>query len=129
MPLFGDLKRSYQRAWLADRRAHYLKGAVCARCGSCSNLELDHIDPARKVSHRIWSWSKARIEAELEKCQWLCFSCHRAKTVEDFGLRPGQHGTPDTYRRGCRCGGCRNAYAQHRRAWKSARSPDLHRAL
>jgi hypothetical protein len=45
-------------------------------------LELDHVDPALKVSHRVWSWARERREAELAKCQVLCHDCHVAKTAE-----------------------------------------------
>ena len=53
----------------------------CAVCKSEKELEVDHVDPNQKVSHRIWSWTKERRGKELEKCQVLCHVCHEAKTA------------------------------------------------
>jgi hypothetical protein len=61
-------------------RSDWFAGKVCEKCGSPDNQELDHRDPATKVSHRIWTWSAGRREAELAKCRPLCRPCHRAKT-------------------------------------------------
>lgn len=73
-----DTHRAYQRAWCARRRAGFLAGRCCAQCGAADELEFYHVDPATKLSHRIWGWSLARIEAELAKCVVLCDSCHNA---------------------------------------------------
>ena len=85
-----ETQRAYQRAWRAKRRSDFFAGKVCARCGSAENLELDHIDRTTKVSHAIWSWSEARRQAELAKCQVLCAECHKDKTQADQGTRPRQ---------------------------------------
>lgn len=77
-----EQRREYQRQWVAQNRAAWLAGKTCAVCGSDQNLEVDHADPTSKLSHRVWSWSKARREAELAKCQVLCRGCHQSKTVE-----------------------------------------------
>lgn len=74
-------QRRAQAAWLKKRRASWLRdNGPCRRCGSTANLEVDHIDPAMKVHHRVWSWARDRREAELRKCQVLCHRCHKAKT-------------------------------------------------
>jgi hypothetical protein len=52
-------------------------------CGSRDHLEIDHRDPGEKLSHRIWSWSPARRDAELAKCQVLCRKHHHAKSGEE----------------------------------------------
>lgn len=75
-----DQQREYQRIWMSERRASYLRDKSCVDCGSSTDLEIDHIEPDKKVSHRIWSWSKDRIEQELEKCVTRCSSCHKVKT-------------------------------------------------
>jgi 5-methylcytosine-specific restriction endonuclease McrA len=81
MPFSDPLRRKeYVREWEAERRATWFAGKVCEECGSAANLELDHRDPATKVSHRIWTWATGRREAELAKCRPLCRPCHRAKT-------------------------------------------------
>lgn len=80
MPLTGEAKREYQRQWVAKRREDYFADKNCEECGSTERLELDHKDPKQKVTHRIWSWSRERREAELKKCQILCEGCHKEKT-------------------------------------------------
>lgn len=105
MPLYGEAKRAYGREWLRKRRAEYLSGKSC-RCGSTTSLEVHHVDPTKKVDHRIWSWSRARLEHELAKCSILCSACHLKETVKAL-LRPMTHGTNRGYNSGCRCGPCK----------------------
>lgn len=67
---------------MRKRREEYFRGKVCVTCQGSDNLELDHIDPEHKISHRIWSWTKAKREAELAKCQPMCHTCHKKKSDE-----------------------------------------------
>jgi len=76
-------QREYERAWVAERRAAWFAGKICDWCGSTEDLQLDHRDPKKKVSHRIWSWSKARRVAELAKCRPLCRPCHAKKSASE----------------------------------------------
>lgn len=78
-------QRAYQRRWYAERRAAWIaaQGGACGRCGRTCQLEVDHIDPTRKLSHRVWSWSDARRTAELANCQVLCRYCHDLKSARD----------------------------------------------
>ncbi len=76
-------------------RAEFFLDKVCVYCGSSSNLELDHIKPEDKLSHRIWGWAKERREAEQAKCQVLCIQCHKVKTKVDCANMPH-------YKRGCK---------------------------
>ncbi len=105
MPYADPKKRlEYQRNWMAKRRQDWLAAnGPCVRCGTSDDLQVDHIDPTQKVSHRIWSWAIARLNAELAKCQVLCHSCHHKKTGEQNGW--GKHGSAG-YLRGCRCELC-----------------------
>jgi len=73
-------QRRYQRQWVAKRRSDYLRDKSCVKCGSTEQLEIDHVDAKRKVHHTIWSWSKARREKELAKCQVLCRKHHKEKS-------------------------------------------------
>jgi hypothetical protein len=75
-----EAQREYQRAWMRKRREEFFNNKVCVNCESSENLELDHIDPDIKIDHKIWSWSKARREEELTKCQVLCYICHLDKS-------------------------------------------------
>lgn len=76
-----EQQRAYQREWYARRRADWFAGKRCLVCGTSKDLRLDHIDPTKKVSHRVWSWSAKRRAAELDKCQVLCEDHHREKTA------------------------------------------------
>jgi 5-methylcytosine-specific restriction endonuclease McrA len=60
----------------------------CIGCGSKQQLELDHINQedkewnprgsihSKKLSERFWK--------EIDKCQLLCYDCHREKTGNQF---------------------------------------------
>jgi 5-methylcytosine-specific restriction endonuclease McrA len=59
-------QREYQRAWKAERRAVWLKEhGPCAKCGSWEKLEVDHVDPTKKVDHKVWTWSEERRSKEF----------------------------------------------------------------
>lgn len=89
-----------------------MAGKSCVKCGSTQSLEVDHIDPALKVTHSVWSWSIPRRTVELAKCQVLCTECHKAKTRADRPLP--EHGTISRYGsiHKCRCDLCRKANAE-----------------
>ena len=100
----------YKRKWAAARRAEYMAGKSCVVCGTTESLEVDHIDPAEKVSHRIWTWSRERRDAELAKCQILCTEHHLEKTIAQRPIP--EHGTVSRYtskKHKCRCDLCRAA--------------------
>ena len=105
MPFKNTAKRlEYQREWYAARRGKGIEylGSKCAQCGATEDLEIDHIDPATKVSHRIFSWSWARIETELGKCQLLCVPCHFAKTLAYISTAGGTWATrKNHHKKGC----------------------------
>ena len=106
--------------WRAERRAAYFAGKCCAKCTSTDRLELDHIQRAGKVTHRIWSWSRPRRETELAKCQVLCHGCHREKTIAE-NTKPLVHGTRCGYRqKRCRCVDCLAWHAADVRAWRAS---------
>lgn len=104
-----ELQRIYQRDWMRKRRQAWLKlNGPCRQCGSTERLEVDHIDPKQKVTHAVWSWGTAKRMAELNKCQVLCFTCHRKKSNMEYSARfPLVHGTRSGYEtHGCRCDRC-----------------------
>lgn len=78
-----EAQREYQRLWVARRRDAWFSDKSCVDCGGDEQLELDHVDPSVKVSHSIWSWSRARRDVELAKCVVRCRSCHQVKTVAE----------------------------------------------
>lgn len=105
MPYFGDVKREYQRQWVANRRKKYFSDKVCFNCGSKDNLELHHINPNDKIANSIWSWSKQKQDQELKKCIVLCGTCHKAETKR-YRRRNLTHGMITMYKNGCRCREC-----------------------
>jgi 5-methylcytosine-specific restriction endonuclease McrA len=60
-----------------------LKGGKCVSCGSTDRLEFDHIDPDTKLYAigKLWSRNKGEVDAEVDKCQLLCYDCHLVKTM------------------------------------------------
>lgn len=70
------------RVWLEEYKATL----ACSRCPENDPVCLDfhHCDPSLKevnIANAIHSgWSKARIEAEIAKCEVLCANCHRKAT-------------------------------------------------
>lgn len=82
------------------------QGGKCVTCGSVENLEIDHInkeDKSFSVS-KLWSIAREKREAELEKCQPLCSSCHKKKTASEVEV---PHGGGVTGKGRCRCDPCR----------------------
>lgn len=109
MTLKGQSKRDWQNNWLKNRRLVWLEEhGPCAICKSSEQLEVDHIDPNQKISHRVWSWREDRRNAELAKCQVLCHKCHDKKTYDE-ARKSRKHGTTTSYRLGCRCKNCKIA--------------------
>src|ERR1700752_1314606 len=75
-----DKKRAYQREWVRKRREEYIarRGGACEKCGCTVDLEFHHTKPLVKVTHRIFSYSRKRIEKELSTCLLLCrIPCHK----------------------------------------------------
>lgn len=83
--------REYGKRWVAERKAQFFADKCCATCGSTESLELDHVNPSQKLSHSIWSWSAARRETEIAKCQVLCAPCHSVKSATE-SARGSDHG-------------------------------------
>ena len=114
-----EAQKAFQKKWVANRRAEFFKDKICISCGTCEKLELDHIIPEEKTSHNIWSWSAARRDAEIAKCQILCKTCHLEKTLKDRAIRnPLTHGLRG-YDRMCRCDICKAAKVVKMKEYRS----------
>lgn len=80
-------------------------GSKCVTCNQTENLEFDHINSETKSFNIAQNWSRNRevLLQELEKCQLLCFSCHKTKTTREG---TPSHGGWGMFKRGCRCAWC-----------------------
>jgi hypothetical protein len=120
-----EKQKQFNREWVAKRRKEWIDKNGPCKCGSSDRLQVDHIDPATKVSHRVWSWSDTRRNAELAKCQVLCYACHKTKTLQQ--RRKATHGGSQFYNKGCRCEPCvlynRNRNRQQRLKARLAERP------
>lgn len=113
------VQREYQRKWMAARRRKYLelRGNRCETCSSKDDLEFHHRNKEEKIDHKIWSWSRKRIEAELAKCDLLCIACHLSETRKERGWGVYEHGTLACYHYGgCKCQLCKAANAKAQRS-------------
>jgi hypothetical protein len=83
-----EKQKKYQREWMARRRQEWLTtNGPCVDCGSWDDLQVDHVDASLKINHRVWSWARARRNAELAKCVVRCISCHYQKTRDSGEYR------------------------------------------
>jgi len=116
-----NARRRYHREWIAQRRSEFFADRRCVDCGNDERLELDCRDTATKVSHRIWSWSDARREAELAKYEVRCASCRRKRLAAE----QTRHGTRGRYEKGCRCDACKAAKARRNKEYRSNHRDEL----
>lgn len=85
-------QREYQNQWMKNRRLAWLaEHGPCVDCSGTEDLQVDHADASIKVTHRVWSWSKARRNAELAKCVVRCEPCHIKKTNESDEHASGEN--------------------------------------
>ena len=123
-----EYHRNYQRNRHARRRAQAVEllGGACRTCGSCNDLQFDHIDPTTKefsIGEMFSKYSEAALNRELEKCQLLCFDCHKTKSASEAGERAPwnkgsrrDHGSYyGVYTLKCKCNAC-SEYREQRLA-------------
>jgi hypothetical protein len=115
-------RRYHERRALAIERL----GGSCVQCGSTDRLEMDHIDPARKlINVSNQTWTSEAYWLEMRKIQLLCRPHHQQKTARQLSV---PHGGGITGRRNCRCELCRplkNAYNRQRKQGPLAQLVEL----
>lgn len=110
--------REYHRRYSRKRRGAIIDylGGKCVECGTAERLEFDHIDPEQKsfdIKANL-TLSNPEVREELEKCQLLCYDCHRAKSArEKEGFT---HGTTYGWMKAkCRCQLCKTKMQSRQR--------------
>jgi hypothetical protein len=111
---YNEYMRTYLLARYHKRRSEAVisLGGRCAVCGVTEELEIDHTDPALKSFDisKLWSVSRERFEAELEKCQVLCKQHHVEKTRREQSV---DHGGGASGKRNCPCRPCKQKKAEY----------------
>lgn len=93
-----------ERYYRVKQKAIDRLGGECVKCGETEGLEFDHIDPKTKSFNFSVTWqNEGQLYQELEKCQLLCYDCHKVKTSKEQGVG---HGQGLTGKRNCRCKLC-----------------------
>lgn len=122
------LERYYKRRQDAIERL----GGACIVCGAKDDLELDHLERSEKSFNisQMWSISQERFDAELEKCQLLCNTCHKAKNVWELDKKAAirTHGTLSAYRY-CKCDLCKKAYSDYWKEYKPRKKRSVPRKV
>ena len=107
--------------------AHWLKKNKCNVCGlkkgakdengNKIKFELDHINPEEKsytITEFIKSFPWEEVLVELDKCQLLCYDCHKKKTAP---LKGKNHGLT-MLRTGCKCEICKKAGREYMKEYR-----------
>ncbi len=95
---YRDGVRKRSRALLAEIQAIKVERG-CADCGYANHpaaLEFDHL-PGFVKEHRIAQLAngakRAKIMAEIAKCEVVCANCHRIRTAERLAQAAGLRST------------------------------------
>lgn len=85
-------KQAQRRAWERNQKymGDYLAAHPCVDCGQTDIrlLDFDHVTNDKKYGIGTMvstTFSIARIEEEIAKCEVRCANCHRLKTWERMG--------------------------------------------
>jgi len=79
--------REERREQHKERKSYCIEylGGKCVKCGTTHNLQFDHIKREGKkyeITRRL-SNNLNNLKEELDKCQLLCYDCHKIKTKSE----------------------------------------------
>lgn len=125
----NEYMNAYMKERYGKRRSEAIAylGGVCIKCNSADRLEIDHKNTEEKtfdLSKAFSGWSWKRIQPELDKCQVLCYDCHKEKTRKDLAKKFNQrehweHGTLTGYaNKKCKCEECLKVGREYQRKRK-----------
>ena len=88
---YNELNREkigeYKREQRKERKAYCIEylGGKCVKCGATERLEFDHIDRTTKKYNITRKVDRTFdiLKEELNKCQLLCYDCHKVKTISE----------------------------------------------
>lgn len=85
------LDRNKARFEESSRRLREAKNRPCMDCGGKFPpfvMDFDHRDGVTKmgnIAKLLKSWSWARLQTEIQKCDLICANCHRIRTARRGG--------------------------------------------
>ena len=87
------VRKRHQRRRAILNRLKRMSGCAICGCRDASLLHFDHIRPEEKLfaigGHA--SCGRAKLKAELQKCQVLCRKHHDVKTAAERAVLAGRH--------------------------------------
>ena len=78
------LRRETRRLWFENIKKQY--HCIICKTTDFRVLDFHHRDPATKIcrlAHMLSRTSKAKMLAEIQKCDCLCSNCHRILHYEE----------------------------------------------
>ncbi len=97
---YYQLNKEKRAEYIKEKKAYCIEylGGKCVKCGATERLEFDHIDRTTKkysIGGRV-SHNFDNLKEELNKCQLLCYDCHKIKTKSErtilCKMKPTQRG-------------------------------------
>ena len=95
-----QLNKEKRAEYIKEKKAYCIEylGGKCVKCGATERLEFDHIKREGKkyeISAKL-SYKFDNLKEELDKCQLLCYDCHKIKTKSErtilCKMKPTQRG-------------------------------------